>query len=471
MFTVPAAAIRLAAIGAVSLVELTRVGVSAVVPHFAVAPSTKLVPLMVSVKAAPPATAVLGLRLVIVGLGGRMVKVAAAEVPPLVVTVTLAFPAAAIRLAAIGAVSLVELTRVGVSAVLPHFAVTPETKLVPLMVSVKAAPPATAVLGLRLVIVGLGGRIVKLAAAEVPPLVVTVTLATPAAEIRPAGTGAVNLVEFANVVANAVAPHFAVAPDTKFVPLMVSVKAAPPATAILGLRLVIVGLGGRIVKVAAAEVPPLVVTVTLAFPAEATRLAAIGAVSLVELTRVGVSAVLPHFAVTPETKFVPLMVSVKAAPPANAVLGLRLVIVGLGGRIVKLAAADVPPAVVTVTLAKPAAAIRPAGTGAVNLVEFATVVANAFVPHFAVAPETKFVPLMVSVKAAPPATAVLGLRLVMVGAAARAGGAARNSIVNDTTNARDRGRKRKDSIMRFYSACVFRFQVRALTSSLSREKR
>jgi hypothetical protein len=397
---------------------------------------------------------VLGLRLVIVGLGGRIVKVAAAEVPPLVVTVTLAFPAAAIRLAATGAVSLAELTRVGVSAVVPHFAVTPETKFVPLMVSVNAAPPATAVLGLRLVTVGLGGRIVKVAAAEVPPPVVTVTLAFPAAAIRLAAIGAVSLVELTRVGVSAVVPHFAVAPLTKLVPSMVRVKAAPPATAVLGLRLVIVGLGGRIVKVAAAEVPPLVVTVTLAFPAAAIRLAAIGAVSLVELKRVGVSAVVPHFAVAPLTKLVPSMVRVKAAPPATAVLGLRLVIVGFGGRIVKVAAPEVPPEVVTATLAVPAAAMRLAATGAVSLVALATVVVSAVVPHFAVAPDTKFVPLIVSVNAAPPATAVLGLRLVMVGAVARAGGAATNTMANDSTNPRDRGINRKNSITRFYSACV-----------------
>jgi len=87
--------------------------VSAVVPHFAVAPDTKLAPLMGSVKAAPPAVAVEGERLVMEGAGvgaALMVKVAADEVAPETVTVTFAVPAAAIRLAGTVAVSCVALT-------------------------------------------------------------------------------------------------------------------------------------------------------------------------------------------------------------------------------------------------------------------------------------------------------------------------------------------------------------------------
>src|ERR1019366_3395121 len=114
-------------------------------------------------------------------------------------------------------------------------------------------------------------------------------------------------------------------------------------------------------------------------------------------------------------KLVPLIVSVKAGPPAFAELGFRFVIVGGGGLMVNVAPADVPPAVVTVTLAVPAAAIRLAGPGAVRLVALPNVVVSAVVPHFAAAPETKFVPVIVRVKAAPLAVAELGLKLVIVG--------------------------------------------------------
>ena len=51
------------------------------------------------------------------------------------------------------------------------------------------------------------GLIVKVAAAEVPAGVVTVTLAVPAVVIRLAGTAAVTWVELTKVVVSAVAPH------------------------------------------------------------------------------------------------------------------------------------------------------------------------------------------------------------------------------------------------------------------------
>ena len=82
---------------------------------------------------------------------------------------------------------------------------------------------------------------------EVPPVVVTVTLAVPVDAIRLAGTAAVSLFALTNVVASAVVPHCTVAPETKFVPLIVRVKAAPPAVAELGLKLAIVGGGGLVV--------------------------------------------------------------------------------------------------------------------------------------------------------------------------------------------------------------------------------
>ena len=74
------------------------------------APGRKLVPLMVSVKAALLATVEVELRLVMVGGGGLMVNVAPAEVPLTLLTVTLAVPVVAIRLAGTAAVNFVALT-------------------------------------------------------------------------------------------------------------------------------------------------------------------------------------------------------------------------------------------------------------------------------------------------------------------------------------------------------------------------
>ena len=193
-------------------------------------------------------------------------------------------PAATIRLAGTAAVSLIALTNVVVSAAVPHFAVAPETKLVPLIVKVNAAPPAVAELGLRLVIVGTPGLMVKVAPAEAPPAVVTVTLAVPGTAIKAAGTVALSWPALTNVVASAVAPHFAVASETKLVPLIVRVKAGPPAVAELVLKPLMVGGAGSMVKVALAEVPPAVVTVTLAVPAVAIRAAGTVAVSWLSLT-------------------------------------------------------------------------------------------------------------------------------------------------------------------------------------------
>ena len=85
-------------------------------------------------------------------------------------------------------------------------------------------------------------------------------------------------------MASAVAPHEEVVAAVKFVPLMVSVKAAPPATAMAGLRLVMEGGGGLTVKAAPAEVPLTLLAVTLAVPALAIRLAGMAAINWVALT-------------------------------------------------------------------------------------------------------------------------------------------------------------------------------------------
>jgi hypothetical protein len=286
-------------------------------------------------------------------------------------------------------VSLVALTNVVVSAAFPNVTVAPVRKPVPFTVRVKADPPTVAELGLRLVIVG-RGLIVNVAPIDVPPVVFTVTLTVPAVVIRLAGTAAVSFVALTKVVVRAVDPHPTVAPVTKFVPLTVSVKAAPPAVAELGLKLVMVGrVAGLIVNVNPAEVAPADVTVTLAVPAVAIRLAGTAAVSLVVLTNVVTSAVVPHFAIAPETKRVPLIVRVKAVPPAVAELGLRLVIDTGGAELmVKVAPAEVPPVVVAVTVAVPNVAIRLAGTAAVSWLALTNVVVSAVAPHVTVAPET-----------------------------------------------------------------------------------
>ena len=85
---------------------------------------------------------------------------------------------------------------------------------------------------------------VKFTGFEVPPPcagLVTVTANVPVETILEAGIVAVNCVEFTNVVASADAPKLTIEPATKFVPLIVSVKAGPPARPLFGEIVATVG--------------------------------------------------------------------------------------------------------------------------------------------------------------------------------------------------------------------------------------
>jgi len=129
-----------------------------------------------------------------------IVKDRALEVPPPgagFTTVTLALPTEAISLAWIAAVSWLLETNVVVRSEPPHFTTAPLTKLVPLTVSVKPAPPAVAEEGLKPVRLGTGldAWIVKLRAPEVPPPgagLKTVRLAVPTLAMSAAVIAALN---------------------------------------------------------------------------------------------------------------------------------------------------------------------------------------------------------------------------------------------------------------------------------------
>ena len=85
---------------------------------------------------------------------------------------------------------------------------------------------------------------VKFTEFEAPPGVglVTVTAAVPAEAMAAAGMAAVNCVELTNVVVGAAPPKLTIEAATKFVPVIVRVKAAPPATVVFGEIVVIVGV-------------------------------------------------------------------------------------------------------------------------------------------------------------------------------------------------------------------------------------
>jgi hypothetical protein len=155
----PAVASSLVGIAAVSRLALTSVVARSLPFQRTTEDARKLAPLTVSVKFGAPTVAVLGEMVVTVGAGFRIAKLAAVEVPPPgagVTTVTTLEPAAARSLAGIVAVRLVELPNVVVRFAPFHWTTEDETKLAPVTVSVKLAPPTVAVAGPTLVTVGAG---------------------------------------------------------------------------------------------------------------------------------------------------------------------------------------------------------------------------------------------------------------------------------------------------------------------------
>src|SRR5262249_24095722 len=167
-------------------------------------------------------------------------------------------------------------------------------------------------------------------------------------------------------------PTVALAPAAKPVPVTVSVKAVLPAVTLAGLRVLMLGVGftGATVSGRAADVPPPgagVNTVMLGVPAAAISLAAMAAVSCVDETNVVVRLAPLTWTIEPLVKLEPVAVRVKAAPPAEAVVGLMLdkTGAGVGAVMVKARGLEVPPpdpGVDTLIWADPALAISAAAT-------------------------------------------------------------------------------------------------------------
>lgn len=148
-------------------------------------------------------------------------------VPPLVVTVTVLAPAAAllaITKFAVIDVALTTVTLVTVTSEPLTATVAPETKFVPVNVT-DTVLPCTPEFGLTLVRVGVGGLTVNVLAAVVPPAVLTVTSRLPSAAPLAITKFAVIDVALATLTLLTVTfdPLTAtVAPETKFVPVSVT---------------------------------------------------------------------------------------------------------------------------------------------------------------------------------------------------------------------------------------------------------
>ena len=167
-------------------------------------------------------------------------------------------------------------------------------------------------------------------------------------------------------------PTVAVAPAANPVPVVVRVKAPLPAVTVAGLRLLMLGVGFTLATVSgrAADVPPPgagVNTLMLGDPAAAISLAGMAAVSCVDETNVVVRPAPLTWTIELLVKLEPVTVRVKAAPPADAAVGLMLdrTGAGVGAAMVKARELEVPPpepGVDTLIWANPALAISAAGT-------------------------------------------------------------------------------------------------------------
>jgi hypothetical protein len=204
---------------------------------------------------------------------------------------------------------------------------------------------------------------------------------------------------------------------TKPVPFTVRVKAAPVAVAELGLSEVMTG-GGLTVNGKPFEVTPPDKTVIVELPALAKKLAETAAASCVALPKVVGTAAAFHWTAAPGTKPLPFTVSVKAGPSAVAELGLSDVRTG-GGLMVNGVPFEVTPPDVTVTVALPWLAMRPAGTEVVSCVGPIKVAGKGLPFHCIVAPDTKPMPFTAKGKAAPPAVAEFGFKEEMTGLMAK----------------------------------------------------
>src|SRR5919108_545688 len=107
-----------------------------------------------------------------------------------------------------------------------------------------------------LLAVGVGLSTVNVRALELPvPELLTVTETLPAVAISAALMVALTCVASSMVAAWLVPPKWITAPLTKFVPVMLSVKALSPAILLAGESALIVGVGLSTVNVRALELP------------------------------------------------------------------------------------------------------------------------------------------------------------------------------------------------------------------------
>ena len=261
-------------------------------------PGVKPVPEMFNVSAVLPAGRLGGEMEPPPGCGLLTVNVSNTETrPPGFVTITYGFPAMAIALAGIEAVSWVELTNVVETLFRLKLTCDTGTKPLPFTVRMNPTVPAIALAGIMFETVGsvLADRIVRVKGVEVPPPdtpfagFITVMLAVPWVTTSAAGIRAVTCTELTYVVVRAVPLKFATELVTKFEPLTVKVKSFPPAVTLEGVMDEMTGEGLNTVNSTDVEAPPPgsgLNTKTTPVPPLAISLARTSAFNCVELTNV-----------------------------------------------------------------------------------------------------------------------------------------------------------------------------------------
>jgi hypothetical protein len=233
--------------------------------------------------------------------------------------------------------------------------------------------------------------------AEVPPLVVTVTSATPGVTV--AGEVAVICVaEFTTTPVAAVAPKATDAPVMKPVPVIVT-DVPPLVGPVAGEIDVTDGVGATYVNWSAttmAEVPAVFVTRTFTTPG-VTVAGELAVICVGESTVTPVPAVAPKATVEPVTNPVPVIVT-DVPPTVEPDVGVIDVIAGVTALYVKRSPrtmADVPAVLVTRTSAMPVVTVA-GDVAVIDVGEFTVTPVAAFAPKATVEPVMNPVPVIVT---------------------------------------------------------------------------
>jgi hypothetical protein len=341
----------------------------------------KFVPFMLMIA---PAAALVGEKDVIVGSGTKL-NPSSDAVPPGVDKLT----APVVPVATIATIEVEETTVNDVTGVPPNVSTDVLLKFVPVML-INAPEPA--MVGANDMIVGKGIK-VKPTSDAVPPRVVRLT-----APVAPIPTIATIDVEETTVNdLTGIPPNVRTDVLLKFVPVILIIA---PAAALVGAKDVMVGAGMN-ANPASAAVPPGVVRLTT----PVAPVPIIATIDVEETTVNDVTGVPPNVITEVPVKFVPVMLMIDPSP---ALVGAKDVMVGAGIK-VNPASEAVPSGVVRLT-----APVEPFPTIAIIDVEETTVKELTGVPPSVIIEvPVKFVPVMLI---GAPAAAVIGAKLVIVGA-------------------------------------------------------